>query len=86
QDRIEVIKKVSPAVVAVMAKGGGGGGSGVLISPEGYALTNYHVTSGAGDEMKCGLPDGKFYDAVIAGIDPSGDISVIKLRGRDDFP
>ena len=86
QDRIEVIKKVSPAVVAVMAKGGGGGGSGVIISPDGYALTNFHVTSGAGDEMKCGLPDGRMYDAVIAGIDPSGDISVIKLRGKDDFP
>ncbi|MDA0836436.1 MAG: trypsin-like peptidase domain-containing protein [Planctomycetota bacterium] len=85
QDRIEVIKKVSPAVVAVMAKGGGGGGSGIIISPDGYALTNFHVTSGAGDEMKCGLPDGKLYDAVIVGIDPSGDVSVIKLEGRDDF-
>jgi len=84
--RIAVIEKVTPAVIAVMRKGGAGGGSGVLISPDGYALTNFHVTSAAGDEMHCGLPDGKLYDAIIVGIDPTGDVAVIKLRGRDDFP
>jgi len=84
--RIAVIEKVTPAVIAVMRKGGAGGGSGVIISPDGYALTNYHVTSAAGDQMDCGLPDGKLYDAVIVGIDPTGDVAVIKLRGRDDFP
>src|SRR5262245_13391208 len=68
--RVEVIKKFSPSVVAVMAGGPGGlrgSGSGVLIDEEGYALTNWHVT---GDRPfhKCGLPDGKIYDAVLVEI------------------
>ena len=36
--------------------------------------------------MKCGMADGKLYDAVIVGIDPAGDVALIKLLGRDDFP
>jgi hypothetical protein len=36
--------------------------------------------------MKCGLNDGKIYDAVVVGIDPTGDLAVVKLLGRDDFP
>jgi serine protease Do len=86
QQRVEVIDKVSPSVVAIFAPGGGGGGSGVLISADGFALTNFHVTDGVGDFMKCGLNDGVLYDAVIVGLDPSGDVALIKLFGRDDFP
>lgn len=84
--RVAVVEKVAPAVVAIFGPGGGGGGSGVLITPDGLALTNYHVTSGAGDFMKCGLNDGKLYDAVIVGIDPTGDVALIKMLGRTDFP
>ncbi len=36
--------------------------------------------------MKCGMADGKLYDAVIVGLDPVGDVGLIKLFGRDDFP
>ncbi len=36
--------------------------------------------------MKCGMADGRLYDAVIVGIDPTGDVALIKLLGRDDFP
>ena len=36
--------------------------------------------------MKCGMADGKLYDAVIVGLDPTGDVALIKLLGRDDFP
>ena len=84
--RVEVVEKVAPAVVAIFGPGGGGGGSGVLITKDGYALTNFHVTKGAGDYMQCGLNDGKLYDAVIVGIDPTGDVAMIKLLGRNDFP
>ena len=86
QRRVAVVEQVAPTVVAVFGASGGGGGSGVLISPDGYAVTNFHVTNGAGDFMKCGLNDGKLYDAVIVGIDPTGDVALIKLLGRDDFP
>jgi S1-C subfamily serine protease len=86
QRRVDVLKKISPAVVAIFGNGGQGGGSGVVISADGYALSNFHVTSGSGDFMKCGLNDGVLYDAVIVGIDPTGDVALIKLLGRDDFP
>lgn len=86
QRRIRVLEKISPAVVAIFGNGGQGGGSGVLISSDGYALSNFHVTSGSGNFMKCGLNDGELYDAVIVGIDPTGDVALIKLLGRDDFP
>lgn len=86
RDRIAMIERVSPSVVAIFAASGNGGGSGVLISPNGYALSNFHVTSGSGTFMKCGLNDGKLYDAVIVGIDPTGDVALVKLLGRDDFP
>ncbi|HWB00033.1 MAG TPA: trypsin-like peptidase domain-containing protein, partial [Pirellulales bacterium] len=36
--------------------------------------------------MKCGLANGQLHDAVIVGIDPVGDVALIKLFGRDDFP
>ncbi|MDX1969648.1 MAG: trypsin-like peptidase domain-containing protein [Planctomycetaceae bacterium] len=84
--RVSMIERVATSVVAIFASSGDGGGSGVLISPDGYALSNFHVTSGSGDFMKCGLNDGRLYDAVIVGIDPTGDVALIKLLGRDDFP
>ena len=84
--RADVVARIAPSVVAIFGPQGGGGGSGVLISPDGYAVTNYHVTSGSGDWMKCGLADGKLYDAVIVGTDPTGDVALVRLLGRDDFP
>lgn len=86
QDRIAVVAKAATSVVAIFSGDGQGGGSGVLISPDGYALSNFHVTSGSGDYMKCGLNDGNLYDAVIVGIDPTGDVALLKLLGRSDFP
>jgi S1-C subfamily serine protease len=74
--RIATIEKVQPSVVAVVT----GGGSGVLISEDGYALTNFHVVEAAhGPFMKCGLPDGVLYDAVLVGLDKVGDVALIKL-------
>lgn len=86
QQRIEVLQRIAPSVVCVMASSGEGGGSGVLISPDGLAVSNYHVTSGSGSFMKCGLNDGRVYDAVIVGIDPTGDVALLQLLGRTDFP
>jgi serine protease Do len=85
QRRIDVMRRASAAAVAIFA-GEAGGGSGVLISPDGYALTNFHVVQPAGIAMKCGLDDGRLYDAVLVGLDPTGDVALVKLLGRDDFP
>src|SRR5688500_6440763 len=67
--RVAVMKKASAATVCIFGRGGRGGGSGVVISPDGFALSNFHVTSGSGNAMKVGMADGKLYDAVIVGID-----------------
>jgi S1-C subfamily serine protease len=84
--RVAVVEQASRPTVAVFAPGGQGGGSGVVISPDGYALSNFHVTQACGTAMKCGMVDGRLYDAVIVGVDPTGDVALIKLLGRDDFP
>lgn len=86
KQRIAAIARAKRAAVSVFGPDGGGGGSGVVITPDGYALTNYHVSKPAGVHMRCGMPDGEIYDAVIVGIDPTGDVALIKLLGRDDFP
>jgi serine protease Do len=86
QQRIAAIAKASEAFIAVFANEGNGGGSGVVISPDGYALTNFHVAKPAGNHSKCGMKDGRLYDAVLVGLDPTGDTALIKLLGRDDFP
>ncbi|TWT55037.1 putative serine protease HhoB precursor [Rubripirellula amarantea] len=83
QARVEAVNRATPSAVSIFIPGGGGGGSGVLISPEGYALTNFHVTSPAGSFMRCSLANGNVYDAVIVGIDPVGDLAMIQLLGED---
>ena len=85
QERIRVIEAAAKTSVSIFA-GSSGGGSGVLISPDGYALTNFHVVQPAGIAMRCGLNDGELYEAVLVGLDPTGDLAIIKLLGKDSFP
>ena len=86
QQRIEAIERASRTAISVFEPSGKGGGSGVVVSADGYALTNFHVTQPCGDYMRCSMADGRFYDAVIVSFDPVGDVALIKLLGRDDFP
>lgn len=53
-------------------------GSGVLVSPEGIILTNYHVISEA-DEIEVALADGRKFKAKMIGGDPETDIAVLKI-------
>jgi serine protease Do len=88
-DRVAVVAKIKPSVVAIFAQGGQGGGTGVVISPDGFALTNFHVVQPTGPTMQCGLPDGVLYDAVLVGLDKVGDVALIKLLPKkegDKFP
>ncbi len=64
-----------------------GVGSGVIISADGYLVTNNHVvTDQAGneaDEVKVGLSDGREFAAKIVGRDPRTDIAVLKIDAKD---
>lgn len=57
-------------------------GSGVIVSADGYILTNNHVVEQA-DDIKVLLPDKRTFKAKIVGTDPKTDVAVIKIDARD---
>jgi serine protease Do len=57
-------------------------GSGVIITKDGYILTNNHVVDGA-KELKVTLPDGRQFNAKVVGRDPKSDIAVVKIDATD---
>src|SRR5487761_238199 len=59
-------------------------GSGVVVSPDGYILTNNHVIDGATD-VRVTLADKRQLKAKVVGTDPKTDIAVLKVEGSD-FP
>lgn len=64
---------------------GSGSGSGVIISSEGYIVTNNHVIESA-SEIEVTLNDNSKYTAKLVGSDPSTDIAVLKIEGKDFAP
>ncbi|OAD91259.1 serine protease [Aequorivita soesokkakensis] len=62
-----------------------GSGSGVIISPDGYIVTNNHVIANASN-LEVTLNNNKTYTAKLIGTDPNTDIALIKVDGDDDFP
>lgn len=61
-----------------------GQGSGVIVTKEGYILTNNHVVDGA-DEVRVVLQDRREFKAKVVGKDPKSDIAVLKIEG-ENFP
>lgn len=59
-----------------------GAGSGVIISTDGYIITNNHVIEGA-DELEVTLNDNRKFDAKLIGTDPATDIALIKIDAKD---
>ena len=57
-------------------------GSGVIVTPDGYILTNNHVVAGA-DELKVALPDDREFRAKVVGTDPKTDVAIIKIEAAD---
>ena len=57
-------------------------GSGVIISADGYILTNNHVVEGA-DEVRVALNDGRELVAEVVGTDPRTDVAVLKVEASD---
>ena len=61
-----------------------GAGSGVIISTDGYIITNNHVIDGA-DELEVTLNDNRKFEAKVIGADPTTDIALLKIEA-DDLP
>ncbi|HYE58475.1 MAG TPA: trypsin-like peptidase domain-containing protein [Rhodothermales bacterium] len=60
-------------------------GSGVIMSPEGYIVTNDHVVQDAG-RITVTLPDRRQFTADVVGVDRSTDLAVLKISGGADLP
>jgi putative serine protease PepD len=82
---------VLPSVVTIEVAGenASGSGSGVVVSEDGYVLTNTHVVTlggaAADPAIRVTASDGRIYDATIVGTDPVYDLAVIKLEGAEDL-
>ncbi|CAN5218422.1 serine protease PepD [soil metagenome] len=86
-----VAAKAMPSVVtiSVTASSEGGTGSGIVLSKDGYILTNTHVVTldGAASDgtIKVTTSDGRLFDATVVGTDPISDLAVIKIDGVTDL-
>ncbi|MDO4774086.1 MAG: trypsin-like peptidase domain-containing protein [Candidatus Saccharibacteria bacterium] len=84
-----VVKKVAPSVVSILVRkvnGGGSAGTGVIISGDGYVITNKHVIDG-GRQIAVVTVDGTTYSKVsIIGTDPLNDIGFLKIEDAKDLP
>lgn len=60
-------------------------GSGVIVSPEGYIVTNNHVIEAA-DEIAVSLSDGRQFAAHVVGADPESDLAIIKIEATSLQP
>ena len=62
-----------------------GTGSGVIVSPDGYIITNYHVIEN-NKEIEITTNDNKTYEAKVIGTDPDTDIAVLKINENEKLP
>lgn len=83
-DLPKIAAAVQDSVVSILT--GNGEGSGVILSADGYVLTNNHVvSSAAGDTVRVVFADGKTAQAKIVGTDPKTDLAVVKTSGVSDL-
>ncbi|MFE9205778.1 trypsin-like peptidase domain-containing protein [Micromonospora sp. NPDC007230] len=83
-DLPKIAASVQDSIVTIMT--GSGEGSGVILSADGYVLTNNHVVASAsGDTVKVVFADGKNAQAKIVGTDPKTDLAVVKASGVSDL-
>src|SRR5689334_14595231 len=83
---IGAVEAVGPAVVSIYvgatgeaARARGGAGSGVVVTPDGYVLTNEHVVQNA-HEARVAFVDGRSVPAAVVGKDPSTDLAVLRAQ------
>jgi S1-C subfamily serine protease len=82
---IGVVEGLGPTVICIEPPRGedkGGTGSGVLLTPDGYALTNSHVAAGR-KHLTAVTEEGDQLDAELVGDDPHTDLALVRLAARD---
>lgn len=92
---INVVKRVRPSVVNINTESQvetvfgvfpqQGAGSGVIVRPDGYILTNFHVVQGASN-IKVTFLGGRVLPGKVIGTDPLADLAVIKVESREALP
>ena len=83
---VGAVERVGPAVVSVYTGGAeeaararGGAGSGVVVTPDGYLLTNEHVVQRV-EQARVSFVDGRTVTAVVVGRDPATDLAVLRAQ------
>src|SRR5512138_2323574 len=91
---VGAVDTVGPAVVSVYVGGGseddaararGGAGSGVVVTPDGYILTNEHVVQRA-QTVRVAFVDGRSVPAAVVGRDPATDLAVLRAHSTTGLP
>ena len=88
-DRQDLVAEVAPAVVSIVTESVShnwfwqavpmtGAGSGIVVSPDGYIVTNNHVVENA-DKVTVTLSDGSAFEATVIGTDRQTDLAVVKI-------
>ena len=88
QSAQDVYRNVNPSVVTVIVgldEGTAAVGTGVIFSPDGYFVTNYHVVQG-GTECRAMLDSGHSYEALYVAGDEQNDLAVLKMDCSDPLP
>ncbi|PID33368.1 hypothetical protein CR969_01090 [Candidatus Saccharibacteria bacterium] len=90
-DVSQIVKKVTPSVVSIIVGDSSnddyyqGAGTGVIISQDGYILTNKHVVHGGKKFSVLNGEGDRFNDVRLVGTDPSNDIAFLKINGAKDL-
>ena len=86
---VDVVDEVGPSVLRIDVKRGdgsrGGSGSGVILSPDGLAITNSHVVQGS-RQADVTLLDGRSFPARVLGDDPDTDLAVLRIESSALLP
>ena len=87
----DLVDQVNPSVVSIAVESlnrrlfvqfdDEGAGTGIIVSPEGHIVTNYHVIQSS-RAIKVTLPSGEAYDATVVGVDRLTDLAVVKVDAQ----